>query len=51
MKPQPRNNIGHLQQELNMYLVSGNDDGVERVQRLIDEELAKILEVKEDADE
>jgi len=47
-----KNNIGQLQQELNMYIVSGNDAGADRIQSLIDSELKKLSKEKaEDSDE
>jgi hypothetical protein len=50
-KPRPKNNIGQLQQELNMYLMMGNDAGMERIQLLIDEEVALLGQSKEEEDE
>jgi hypothetical protein len=43
-----RNNIALLQQELNMYILAGNDEALERIQLLIDKELNLIGKEKEE---
>jgi hypothetical protein len=46
-----RNNIALLQQELNMYILAGNDEALERIQLLIDKELNRIGKEKEENEE
>lgn len=46
-----RNNIALLQQELNMYILAGNDEALERIQLLIDKELTRIGKEKEENEE